>query len=134
MAFECEHCNFSNSEVQMGGMIPDKGVSFELKVAKGDAKARAHSPLQPRRLRRPRLAALPAADAACAGGATQQSLSRQVVKGDTATVRVRARGGWRKQVPLPSVALTGALRSTRRACRRYRSWTWRCRPSRSAAP
>ena len=40
MAFECEHCSFRNSEVQMGGMIPDKGVRFQLTVAKGDMKAR----------------------------------------------------------------------------------------------
>ena len=40
MAFECQHCNFRNSEVQMGGTIPDKGVRFELRVAKGDMKAR----------------------------------------------------------------------------------------------
>ncbi len=41
MAFECPHCNFRNSEVQMGGFIPDKGVKYELRVAKGDMKARA---------------------------------------------------------------------------------------------
>jgi len=40
MAFECENCNFRNSEVQMGGFIPEKGVRFELTVAKGDMKAR----------------------------------------------------------------------------------------------
>ena len=40
MAFECQHCSFRNSEVQMGGFIPEKGVRFELTVAKGDMKAR----------------------------------------------------------------------------------------------
>jgi len=39
MAFECQHCGFRNSEVQMGGVIPDKGVHFELRVEKGDMKA-----------------------------------------------------------------------------------------------
>ena len=41
MAFECPHCNMRNSEVQMGGFIPDKGVRFELRVDKGDMKARS---------------------------------------------------------------------------------------------
>ena len=36
---ECQHCGFRNSEVQMGGVIPDKGVHFELRVEKGDMKA-----------------------------------------------------------------------------------------------
>ena len=40
MAFECDGCGFRNSEVQMGGFIPEKGVRFELAVAKGDLKAR----------------------------------------------------------------------------------------------
>ena len=39
MAFECEHCHFRNSEVQMGGHIPDKGVRFKLRVERGDLKA-----------------------------------------------------------------------------------------------
>lgn len=43
MAFECEHCSFRNSEVQMGGFIPEKGVRFELTVAKGDMKVRPPS-------------------------------------------------------------------------------------------
>ncbi len=40
MAFDCQHCGFRSSEVQMGGTIPEKGVRFELKVDKGDMKAR----------------------------------------------------------------------------------------------
>lgn len=39
MAFECPHCGFRSSEVQMGGQIPDKGVRFTLAVAPGDSKA-----------------------------------------------------------------------------------------------
>lgn len=38
MAFECPHCGARNSEVQMGGIIPDKGVHFELRVEQGDTK------------------------------------------------------------------------------------------------
>jgi len=44
MAFECDNCGARNSEVQMGGVIPEKGVRFELRVAKGDVKARPESP------------------------------------------------------------------------------------------
>ena len=44
MAFECDGCGFRNSEVQMGGFIPEKGVRFELTVAKGDLKARPQPP------------------------------------------------------------------------------------------
>jgi len=40
MAFECQHCGARNSEVQMGGIIPDKGVRFELRVERGDTKVR----------------------------------------------------------------------------------------------
>ena len=76
MSFDCQHCGFRSSEVQMGGLIPDRGVHFELRVEKGDVRVRA----QPRAagLARQRL--------------PSQSLSRQVVKGDTCTCRVRESG------------------------------------------
>jgi zinc finger protein len=53
MAFECQHCGFRNSEVQMGGMIPEKGVRFELRVEKGDTKASAVRESSSQRLSQP---------------------------------------------------------------------------------
>lgn len=76
MAFDCQHCGFRSSEVQMGGSIPEKGVRFELRVEKGDMKARRKT----------------VSYRACllhSASARPQSLSRQVVKGDTCTVTVR---------------------------------------------
>ena len=54
MAFECQHCGFRSSEVQMGGQIPDKGVRFELSVPAGDEKARARAAPSPLQTLRPR--------------------------------------------------------------------------------
>ena len=89
MAFECPHCGARNNEVQMGGLIPDKGVRFELRVERGDTKVR-------RGRRKPRLQAADCAPAshrldanAAALHPPAQSLSRQVVKGDTCTAKAR---------------------------------------------
>jgi len=91
MAFECPHCGARNNEVQMGGLIPDKGVRFELRVERGDTKVGETS------------AAATLCSTLCAPPHTSwgrlcclhvlssaQSLSRQVVKGDTCTAKARA--------------------------------------------
>ena len=60
----------------MGGSIPEKGVRFELRVEKSDMKAR-------------RKTVSCRASLSHYASARPQSLSRQVVKGDTCTVTVR---------------------------------------------
>jgi hypothetical protein len=130
MAFECEHCSFRNSEVQMGGFIPEKGVRFELTVAKGDMKVRPPSRRQvcrtPPALSLTRLARL-----ACPAA---QSLSRQIVKGDTATVKVRRRRCAARCSALERLSVCAGSRAATLRWRRFRSWSWRSRLSRSAAP
>ena len=35
MSFSCEHCGFSNNEIQPGGQIQEKGIRITLKVNSG---------------------------------------------------------------------------------------------------
>jgi len=32
MSFECEHCGFSNNELQSGGQIQEKGIKIVLEI------------------------------------------------------------------------------------------------------
>jgi len=110
MSFDCQHCGFRSSEVQMGGLIPDRGVHFELRVEKGDVRVRAQDePPGP-----------PA-------NASPRSLS--LARWSRAT---RAPAGCEKA----TCARPGgpALTRLRRALLRFRSWTWRYRRTRSGAP